>query len=198
MYVYGNTNAMVCRGVRRQLAGEDSSWVSPCTIWGLGLNSGRRAWCWVPLPSEPPHLLLHQSFNYILKNLRHAYLLQLHPWILNAGKPCACCSECEGEALCALLKHLSVENRLLSVLPGLLFPLQLRSNCLVTYKPRSYPLNGESDWLVRKAPVGLWRIGASALQPEVHASVHAVIFLVGTWTCSMCGACKRLLKSGQG
>lgn len=37
------------------------------------------------------------------------------------------------------IKHLSVENRLLSVLPGLLFPLQLRPNGLVTYKPRSYP-----------------------------------------------------------
>lgn len=45
MYVYGNTNTMVCVGARRQLAGEDSSWVSPCTIWGLGLNLGRRAWC---------------------------------------------------------------------------------------------------------------------------------------------------------
>lgn len=51
-----------------------------------------------------------------------------------------------GEKRCVhCIKHLSIENRLLSVLPGLLFPLQLRPNCLVTYKPRSYPLNGESD-----------------------------------------------------
>lgn len=37
------------------------------------------------------------------------------------------------------IKHLSVKNRLLSVLSGLLFTLQLRPNGLVTYKPRSYP-----------------------------------------------------------
>lgn len=43
------------------------------------------------------------------------------------------------------IKHLSIENRLLLVLPGLLFTLQLRPNCLVTDKPHSYPLNGESD-----------------------------------------------------